>query len=51
MIGEMEGPKQMPRKIIYHTDRKQLQRLMEKRIALGHKPDDHVDEQDYNLQY
>lgn len=51
MIGEMEGPKQMPRKIIYHTDRKQIQRLMEKRIALGHRPDDHVDEQDYNLQY
>ena len=28
-----------------HIDRKSRQKLMEKRIAMGHKPDDHEDEQ------
>ena len=28
-----------------HIDRKRLQRLRQKRIALGHKPDDHEPEQ------
>ena len=28
-----------------HIDHKRLQALQEKRIALGHKPEDHVEEQ------
>jgi hypothetical protein len=27
---------------VYHTDRKLLQKLREKKIAHGHKPDDHA---------
>ena len=30
-----------------HIDRKRMRELMEKRIAAGHKPDDHVDERQY----
>ena len=29
---------------VYHTDRKLLQKLREKKIAHGHKPDDHAPE-------
>ena len=29
----------------YHADRKTLRKEQKKKIALGHKPDDHEDEQ------
>ena len=33
-------------------DRKRLQRLREKRVALGHKPDDHeLEQQGYTMQF
>ena len=35
---------QQPFTPIYHTDRKLLQKLREKKIAHGHKPDDHAPE-------
>ena len=33
---------QQPFTPVYHTDRKLLQKLREKKIAHGHKPDDHA---------
>ena len=33
-----------------HIDRKRLQELQRKRIALGHKPDDHEPTQEYSMQ-
>ena len=33
---------QQPFSPVYHTDRKLLQKLREKKIAHGHKPDDHA---------
>ena len=34
----------------HHTDRKVLQKEREKKIALGHKADDHEDEVSYDWQ-
>lgn len=34
----------------YHTDSKTLQKEREKKIALGHKADDHEDEVSYDWQ-
>jgi hypothetical protein len=34
----------------YHTDSKMLQKEREKKIALGHKADDHEDEVSYDWQ-
>lgn len=34
----------------HHTDRKALQKEQEKKIALGHKADDHEDEVSYAWQ-
>ena len=34
----------------HHTDRKALQKEREKKIALGHKADDHEDEVSYDWQ-
>ena len=34
----------------YHTDSKVLQKESEKKIALGHKADDHEDEVSYDWQ-
>ena len=33
-----------------HIDRKRLRELQRKRVALGHKPDDHEPTQDYSMQ-
>ncbi len=33
-----------------HIDRKRLQELQRKRVALGHKPNDHEPTQDYSMQ-
>ena len=33
-----------------HIDRKRLRGLQRKRIALGHKPDDHEPTQEYSVQ-
>ena len=33
---------QPPASLVYHTDRKLLRKLREKKIAHGHKPDDHA---------
>ena len=34
----------------HHTDRKTLRKEQEKKIALGHKENDHEDEQTYSWQ-
>lgn len=34
----------------HHTDSKTLRKEREKKIALGHKSDDHVDEETYTWQ-
>ena len=45
--GEQEPPSVLlsATRLLYHIDRKRLARLRQKRVALGHKPDDHEPEQ------
>ena len=41
-MGRIFQEQQLPASPVYHTDRKLLQKLREKKIAQGHKPDDHA---------